>query len=203
MPKQTKTFQSFSSPLNISWSLQTFLWNHRQQSLLQGLPWRKEVSSLSSFCHIHPSPLKTKVSLACAHQSQKTCLKHDTLFCFQSYYQDSDLYWSFSTFSWHFIFIFMSVPECIQQRCPSGRWSHTVLSFIFSVSVQFSVISNGNKLPLCCINAEMRLLAWLPSSGIGSGIRPGVGTDTWISIGSGISISSTVGIDWNNLHKRI
>lgn len=48
-----------------------------------------------------------------------------------------------------------------------------------------------------------RLLAWLPRSGIGSGIRPGVGTDTWISIGSGISISSTVGIDWNNLPKRI
>lgn len=68
MPKQTKTFQSFSSPLNISWSLQTFLWNHRQQSLLQGLPWRKEVSSLSSFCHIHPFPLKTSFFGMCSSE---------------------------------------------------------------------------------------------------------------------------------------
>lgn len=202
MPKQTKTFQSFSSPPNISWTLQTFLWNHRQQSLLQGLPWRKEVSSLSSFCHIHPCPLKPKVSLACAHQSQKPVwnMTHSSVSRATIKTQTCiDL-------SQHFHGILFSfLCQCLSA---SNRGvlqeGEVTLSFLsFSLSVQFSVISNGNKLLLCCINAEMRLLAWLRSSGIGSGIRPGVGTNTCISIGSGIGISSIVGIDWNNLPKRI
>lgn len=84
-PKHIKTFQSFPSPLNISCSLQTFLWSQRPQL---------GTSSKERRCLPSQQNLLSSVLV----RAKKTVW--DTILCHQEYSQDSGLDCSFSYFLW-------------------------------------------------------------------------------------------------------
>lgn len=157
-PKHIKTFQSSPSPLNISCSLQTFLWSQR--------PQLGTSSKERWFFSIHvlwypPFSLHNKsFYLLCSSEPRRqreiwSCAVRNTL-RIRAWIALSH------TFCGCLIITFMLVSEQDPTQASFRQWNHTVFSyFILSVFGQQSGISNGEKMSLCCISTELILLAWL------------------------------------------
>lgn len=155
-PKHIKTFQSSPSPLNISCSLQTFLWSQRPQ-LGTSLEER-------GFFSVHvfsqqPFSLHNKsFYLMCSSEPGREC----EIWSWAIRNTPRTLGLLFSYFLWvsHYHF-YDSLRVGSNTGVLQQVESHWPFLFHFSVFGEQSGSSNGEKMSLCCISTELILLAWL------------------------------------------